>query len=116
MAARRESAHRRRLPALAAAVIATTALAGARASGPDVASILIKDSSYQPMSLAIRAGTTVTWTNGDDEPHTVRSESKLFASGALDTKEQYSFRFDRPGTYRYACSMHSRMTGTIVVQ
>ena len=71
---------------------------------------------YQPMSTTIKVGTTVTWTNKDEEPHTVRSDSKLFASGALDTNESYSFRFDKPGTYRFVCSIHPRMTGTVVVQ
>jgi plastocyanin len=62
------------------------------------------------------AGATVTWTNKDDEPHTVVSDTAPFRSGALDTDESFSFRFDEPGTYHYACSIHPRMVGTIVVQ
>ena len=61
-------------------------------------------------------GSTVTWTNKDDEPHTVASEGGLFRSAALDTNESFSFRFDKPGTYRYTCSIHPRMTGTVVVR
>jgi plastocyanin len=71
---------------------------------------------FGPASLTVSAGSTVTWTNKDDEPHTVVSDTALFRSGALDTDESFSFRFDKPGTYHYACSIHPRMVGTIVVQ
>jgi plastocyanin len=66
--------------------------------------------------VTVTAGSTVTWTNRDDEPRTVVSETGLFRSGALDTNESLSFKFDHPGTYRYACSIHPTMVGTIVVQ
>lgn len=52
----------------------------------------------------------------DDEPHTVVSDTGLFRSGALDTKESFSFKFDKPGTYHFTCSIHPAMVGTIVVQ
>ena len=58
----------------------------------------------------------MTWTNKDEEPHTVVSLSGLFRSGALDTNDSFSFRFDKPGTYYYICTIHPRMTGSIVVQ
>ncbi len=78
--------------------------------------VLARDFMFAPVSVTVRAGSTVTWTNKDDEPHTVASESGLFRSGALDTGESFSFKFERPGTYRYTCSIHPRMVGTIVVQ
>ena len=68
------------------------------------------------VQVTVAAGSTVTWTNKDDVPHTVVSDSGMFRSAALDTNESFSFRFDKPGTYRYACSIHPRMLGTIVVQ
>jgi plastocyanin len=71
---------------------------------------------FAPMTISIKAGSTVTWKNTDDEPHTVVSDTGLFRSGALDTNESFSFRFDKPGTYHYACSIHPRMVGTIVVE
>ena len=61
------------------------------------------------------AGATITWTNHDDIPHDVVSTDRLFKSPALDTNEQFSHRFDKPGTYRYFCSLHPRMTGQVVV-
>ena len=78
--------------------------------------VMAKDFMFAPTALTVAAGSTVTWTNQDDEPHTVVSDSGLFRSAALDTNESFSFRFDKPGTYRYVCSIHPRMVGTIVVQ
>lgn len=82
---------------------------------PDAARVLIKDFMFMPMELKTRVGTSVTWVNLDDEPHTVLSEG-LFRSGALDSGEQYTFRFDKPGTYQVFCSIHPQMKATIIVQ
>jgi plastocyanin len=78
--------------------------------------ILIKDFMFAPTSLTVKAGTTVTWANKDDEPHTVVSDAGLFRSSAVDTDETFTFKFDKPGTYHFTCSIHPRMVGTIVVQ
>jgi plastocyanin len=86
------------------------------AASPGTATVVLAHGfMFAPATLTVPAGSTVTWTNKDDEPHTVVSDSGLFRSGALDTGESFSFRFDKPGTYRYACSIHPRMLGTIVV-
>jgi plastocyanin len=71
---------------------------------------------FAPSSMTVSAGSTVTWMNLDDEPHTVVSDIGLFRSGAMDTNESFSFKFEKPGTYHYTCSIHPRMVGTIVVQ
>jgi plastocyanin len=91
---------------------------GATAADSPAASTIVmaRDFMFAPAALTVDAGATVTWTNKDDEPHTVVSDAGLFRSGALDTGESFSFKFDRPGTYRYVCSIHPRMVGTIVVQ
>jgi plastocyanin len=68
------------------------------------------------MALAVKAGDTVTWTNKDGEPHTVVSEDGLFRSKALDEGDSYSFTFSKPGTYKFICSIHPQMKGTITVQ
>ena len=87
------------------------------AENPAASTIVIaRDFMFAPAALTVAAGSTVTWTNKDDEPHTVVSEAGLFRSGALDTGDSFSFRFDKAGTYRYTCSIHPRMLGTIVVQ
>ena len=86
------------------------------AQTPTSMQFTMKDFMFSPTSLTVKAGSTVTWTNEDDEPHTVVSDDKLFRSGSLDTNETFKFTFDKPGTYHFTCSIHPRMVGTIVVQ
>jgi plastocyanin len=86
------------------------------AAPPTAPQFLMKDFMFTPMSVTVKAGDTVTWANKDDEPHTVVSDTGLFRSAALDTDETYSFKFDKPGTYHFTCSIHPRMVGTIVVE
>lgn len=88
----------------------------APADTPDPTKIVVKDFMFVPTSLTVKTGSTVTWANKDDEPHTVVSDTGLFRSGAMDTNESFSFKFDKPGTYHFTCSIHPRMVGTIVVQ
>ena len=108
---------RSRLTAVAMAAMWGIALcAPSTAETPDPNRILVKDFMFMPNSLTVKAGSTVTWANMDDEPHTVVSNTGLFRSGAMDTNESFSFKFDKPGTYHFTCSIHSRMVGTIVVQ
>ena len=78
--------------------------------------VQIDNFSFTPQTLTIRTGTTVTWVNKDDVPHTVTSNDKKFKSRALDTDEQFSFTFLAPGTNSYFCSVHPHMTGQIIVQ
>jgi plastocyanin len=85
------------------------------AAPPESKQITVRDFMFQPAALAVPAGATVTWTNKDDEPHSVKSDTGLFASGAMDTNDSYSFRFDKPGIYHFRCSIHPRMVGTIIV-
>jgi plastocyanin len=88
----------------------------AAADAPDSNRIVVKDFMFTPNSLTIKTGSSVTWSNLDDEPHSVVSDAGLFRSGAMDTNESFSFKFDKPGTYHFTCSIHPRMVGTIVVQ
>jgi plastocyanin len=110
--------YRSRLCALGLVVLLWGAAAGpSPAAAPDAPTIVLaRDFMFAPTALKVTAGSTVTWTNKDDEPHTVVSDTGLFRSGAMDTDESFSFKFDKPGTYHYACSIHPRMVGTIVVQ
>ena len=72
---------------------------------------------FDPATVTVPAGTTVTWTNKDEIPHTVASSDKSFkGSSGLDTGDSYSYTFDKPGTYKYYCTLHPFMTGVIVVQ
>ena len=91
----------------------TASAAEAPASSPEVK---IDNFSFGPAALTVTVGTTVTWTNRDDIPHTVVSDDKVFKSKVLDTDEKFSFTFTKPGTYGYFCSIHPKMTGKVVVQ
>ncbi|MFZ1137285.1 MAG: cupredoxin family copper-binding protein [Candidatus Korobacteraceae bacterium] len=78
--------------------------------------VKIDNFSFTPATITVAAGTTVRWTNRDDIPHTVVSDDQKFESKALDTDDQYSYTFTKPGTYPYFCSIHPKMTGKVVVQ
>jgi plastocyanin len=79
--------------------------------------VKIDNFSFTPMTITVAAGTTVTWTNEDDVPHTVVSDdTKTFKSHALDTGDHFSYTFTKPGKYSYFCSVHPRMTAEVVVQ
>lgn len=80
------------------------------------AEVNIDNFSFGPASLTVAAGTTVTWKNNDDVPHTVVSDDKAFRSKALDTDDKFSYTFTKPGTYNYFCSVHPKMTAKVVVQ
>ena len=83
---------------------------------PEAMEVKIDNFSFGPTELAVTAGTTITWTNRDDIPHTVVSTEKVFKSKVLDTDEKYSFTFATPGTFQYFCSIHPKMTGKVVVK
>jgi plastocyanin len=86
------------------------------AQAQDSNAVVIKNFMFSPMSLAIKAGSTVTWKNLDGEPHVVVSDSGLFRSGALDQNDTYQFKFDKPGVYKILCGIHPYMKETITVQ
>ena len=78
--------------------------------------VKIDNFSFLPQDITVAPGTMVTWVNQDDIPHTVASTADLFKSKALDTDDKFSFTFDKSGTYEYYCSIHSKMTGKVIVQ
>ncbi|PYK12256.1 MAG: hypothetical protein DME64_17020 [Verrucomicrobia bacterium] len=79
--------------------------------------IEIKDFAFNPKTITVKAGEKITWINRDEEPHTVVSVEKQFKkSTALDTDQEFTITAGTPGTYTYYCSVHPKMTGTIVVE
>ena len=80
--------------------------------------VKIDNFSFGPATLTVAAGTTVTWINRDDIPHTVVStdDPKAFKSKVLDTDEKFSYTFAKAGTFPYFCSVHPKMIGKVVVQ
>jgi plastocyanin len=80
------------------------------------AEIKIDNFGFAPGTFTVAVGTTVTWVNHDDIPHTAVSTDGVFKSKVMDTDERFSYTFTKAGTYPYFCSIHPKMTGTIVVQ
>ena len=104
-------------PAPAANAAQQQAARSAAAAAPaGVRRVSIDNFSFDPPSLTVPPGTTVTWANRDDVPHTVTAYDKRFASGTLDTDGQFSRRFTAPGTYDYYCAVHPHMTGRVIVK
>jgi plastocyanin len=117
------------ITALLAGALVTGAVAQQLVASPSAqqtavagtAEIDIKNFAFEPANLTVAAGTKVTWVNQDEEPHNIVSldgqQPHLFRSEALDGGgDSFSFVFDKPGSYRYICSVHPHMQGTITVQ
>ena len=104
----------RSLGRLAIAAAISLLLGGAHACAED-ASVTIDNFTFSPAELTVKVGTTVTWKNHDDIPHTVVSAGK-FRSKTLDTDDGFSFTFTVAGDYKYFCSLHPHMTGMIKVE
>jgi len=86
-------------------------------SGAAENKIEIKDFAFNPQRITVKSGQKITWINHDEEPHTVVSVEKQFKkSSALDTDQEFTITAGAPGTYTYYCSVHPKMTGTIVVE
>src|SRR5437016_7939889 len=88
--------------------------ARAKSAGSATGAVKIDNFSFAPTIVTVPVGTTVTWTNRDDIPHTVVSDDKVFKSKVLDTDEKFSYTFTKPGAYPYFCSVHPKMTARIV--
>lgn len=78
--------------------------------------IKIDNFSFTPASITIPAGTAVHWKNNDDIPHTVVSDDHSIKSKVMDTGDDFSYTFAKPGTYNYFCSIHPKMTAKVIVQ
>ena len=85
---------------------------------PSAANVAVKIDNFVfgPQAITVPVGTSVTWTNSDDIPHTAVSTDGVFKSKVLDTDEKFSYTFTKAGTYSYYCSVHPKMTGQVVVK
>ena len=116
---------RRKVAALSSAIaflnLSLFAIAGEMKNDDSTSSkqnrIEIKDFAFNPQTITVKSGEKVTWINRDEEPHTIVSVGKQFKkSTALDTDQEFTITVGAPGTYDYFCSVHPKMTGTIVVE
>lgn len=109
------------LPRFLPALAAVTLVAAAATAAPDPAraaqhAVDITDFAFAPGVITVSVGDTVTWTNGDDAPHTVTSVDGAFDSGRLDPGDSWSMKVTQAGTFEYRCDFHSEMRGTLVVR
>ena len=106
----------RRLSYVAAlALVATLALAPAAGAQGQTMTVSIEDFFFSPANMTVAPGTTVTWVNNGQAPHTSTADDGTWDSGTLQPGKSFSFTFNQAGTYTYHCTIHPNMTGTITV-
>jgi plastocyanin len=86
------------------------------AASPAPALVHIANFTFAQPAITVKPGSTVTWVNDDDIPHTVVAVDKSFKSKVLDTGDRFSFTFAKPGQFAYFCSIHPHMTGKVIVK
>lgn len=91
----------------------TPVTAAPAAAGPN--QVVIDGFAFAPATLTVPAGTTVTWINRDEEPHTVAASDGSFHSPGMGTGAVFTHTFSAAGTFDYVCSIHPMMRGTVVV-
>jgi plastocyanin len=84
-------------------------------AGPGMNQVFIQNMAFNPATITVTAGTTITWTNKDGYSHTVTSDANLFNSGNIASNGTFSFTFSTAGTYSYHCAIHASMTAKVVV-
>ena len=102
-----------RIASFAAPLLAAVVCFGAAAPSR---SVLIEDYAYKPATITVTAGTEVTWTQKDDDPHTVPSDDGSFESGGLGQGDTFKHVFSKPGRYAYHCTAHPFMKGVVIVK
>ncbi len=100
------------MPNMPAGTDASTAAPAAPASGN---AVNIDNFAFAPATLTVHAGSTVTWTNRDEEPHTVVANDGSFHSPGMGSQATFSYTFAKAGTFDYVCSIHPFMHATVVV-
>jgi len=104
------------LVGLVLAAWVTLALEASAAAVGRSADVGIKEFKFAPVSLQVPAGTTVRWTNHDEETHTITSTTGAFASAGLGSDETFAQTFTRPGAYEYFCALHPQMRARVIVK
>lgn len=103
-----------------AALLLLGACAGrdAATSAPTAAKVTVHDFAFEPKTIRVKSGGTVTWTNRDDFDHAVQVDALELSGpkfGPQSAPATYAHRFTKPGTYPYICGVHNSMTGTVIV-
>jgi plastocyanin len=100
----------------AAALIVGLPLAAPAAPMASGATVHIKDFKFVPATVTVAPGTTITFINDDQEPHTVTATNHSFDSEGLDTNQKWAHAFAKAGSFAYFCEMHPYMHGTVIVK
>ena len=106
---------RRVLVVAVLAAFSASAVAGAAAPAPAPAEVAIPARLYSPADLDVLVGTSVTWRNSDHTAHTVTQDDDVFDSGQIGTGETFTQVFAKLGAFRYHCTIHKFMRGTVRV-
>ena len=85
-------------------------------STPGANEVWIQSMVFDPLTITVNTGTTITWTNKDVYGHTVTSDTGVFDSGTIDASGTFSYTFNTAGTFPYHCKVESTMTGTVIVK
>ena len=101
-------------------VVALGACGNDKTSDGEVTSapaVKILNFQFEPKSLTVKAGTTVTWTNEDTAVHSIKDTSSLATpvSPDLGKSDTFTITYGQPGSYSYICGIHQYMTGTVAV-
>jgi plastocyanin len=104
------------LISMAAIALLLPLLVHAKPAKPAPVNVSIRGMKYNPSSITIKAGDTVTWTNADQRDHSVAAADGSFSSGNIGPGATYSHVFTKPGKFEYACSLHPRMKGVVEVK
>jgi plastocyanin len=99
-----------------ALILSTIATMTKAAPAPPAALVHIGNFTFNQPAITVHPGTTVSWVNDDDIPHTVVAQGLAFKSKVLDTGDRFSFTFAKAGQFSYYCSLHPHMTGKVVVK
>ena len=109
-------------PATTAVILTTTtdSAGSTSSSGPSTAAVeakvIMKGSAFDPVTVTIKAGGMVTWENQDSTQHDVAADDGTFKSMPFGKGASFSFRFAKPGTYTYSCTLQVSMMGQVIVQ
>ena len=76
---------------------------------------MIEDYAFKPATITVAAGTSVSWTQKDDDPHTVTADDGSFDSKGLGQGDTFAHTFVAAGRYPYHCSAHPFMKGVVIV-
>ncbi|HEX7414791.1 MAG TPA: cupredoxin domain-containing protein [Bacteroidia bacterium] len=102
--------------AIAVIVISVGCKKSTTSTSPGTNEVFMQNTAFSPSSITVAVNTTIKWTNKDGMAHTVTSTSGLFDSGNISSGSTYSHQFTATGTYAYKCTIHSGMSGTVIVQ